>query len=488
MAGKMVKGLVAQQARPGDQFVGAADPWSTPVRAYLPTAAPPAYRGPGSALVGGQDLAAAAGFGRAQMVVPLSGVSISSPAPAPAAQLPLSTSAASPQMNVPVSRAPVPALLPSAAPAATASVIPSSLQRLLGSPGGVPPLPTRLADIRFAASAPVLQQAAALGGEAAARVSNPNRVNAAIAGGDGPDLVPASGGLTTASVDMGRGVADNLSDVVEDMAMGAAVDPAQRLIPRSNRVRRTAPIADQAVDVSSAAGSAPARPAPAAAEAPAPSPSSAGGGNAASRRGFGYWLNDTLEKGWNPVDDAAAKLDAWADNPNAMAGRETLKRKILGAGRFGLGAARMALPVAGLAMTGVPIVTNAMEGNEKAGVGGAAIGGGVTALGGVIGGIATGFNPLGIAAGSALASVVAQPVVDAAVGAVDAAQGGDSGPIGTIGRILDPVITSARDREQAEVFRQLNSPVAQAIMRQQQLREMEARTAAMEHALMNAYA
>jgi hypothetical protein len=118
---------------------------------------------------------------------------------------------------------------------------------------------------------------------------------------------------------------------------------------------------------------------------------------------------------------------------------------------------------------GVPAVMAATSGYEQGGMGGAGISAGSTLLGGVLGG------PLGAIAGGFVGDLATR----GAVAAVDAHQGGDTGPLGLIGGALDPFITDSYEREQQAMMRELNSPAMQQLKAEEERRKAKARADAM---------
>lgn len=179
------------------------------------------------------------------------------------------------------------------------------------------------------------------------------------------------------------------------------------------------------------------------------------------------------------------KLGAFA-RANGMPG--------LGGALFKTGtAAAVAAPALAYGAALLPVATGAYEGYQQAGGGGAAIQGGTAAAGALTGaaigsallpGVGTLIGAgIGAMGGSGLGGVLTK----GAVGAVDAAAGGDTGVVGMIGRALDPIIDSSYEKEQKELIRMENSPIMQKIRDQEELRKQEARTAQVESLLLQSY-
>ena len=151
-------------------------------------------------------------------------------------------------------------------------------------------------------------------------------------------------------------------------------------------------------------------------------------------------------------------------------------------------AARWAAPV-GLfaATTGLPAVMGAMEGNEKAGVGGAVLQGGGALAGAAIGQALIPIPVVGAGIGAMVGNAVGSGLTGLAQGAVEKAQMGDSSFVGGIGRALDPFIDTDYEKEQKAVMQQMNSPAMQAVRQQERARQERARAEQMEALLMQSY-
>jgi hypothetical protein len=139
-------------------------------------------------------------------------------------------------------------------------------------------------------------------------------------------------------------------------------------------------------------------------------------------------------------------------------------------------AARWAAPV-GLfaATTGLPAVMGAIEGNEKAGVGGAVLQGGGALAGAAIGQALIPIPVVGAGIGAMVGNAVGSGLSGLAQGAVEKAQMGDTSFVGGIGRALDPLIDTSFEKEQKAVMQEMNSPAMQAIRQQEYLRNEQAR-------------
>jgi hypothetical protein len=149
--------------------------------------------------------------------------------------------------------------------------------------------------------------------------------------------------------------------------------------------------------------------------------------------------------------------------------------------------ARWAAPAAAFgAAVGLPVITGAMEGNETAGAGGAAIQGGATALGAAVGSLIP-LPVVGTAIGAMAGNWLGSGLAQGAAGAVEKAQQGDTGLIGNIGRALDPFVDTAFEKEQKAALQQMNSPAMQMIQEQERTRQAEARAQQAQQVLMQSY-
>ena len=151
-------------------------------------------------------------------------------------------------------------------------------------------------------------------------------------------------------------------------------------------------------------------------------------------------------------------------------------------------AARWAAPV-GLfaATTGLPAAMGAMEGNEQAGAGGAVLQGGSALAGAAIGQALIPIPVVGAGIGAMVGNAVGSGLTSGAQMLAEQAQKGDTGLLGGLGRVLDPVIDTSFEREQKAVQQQLNSPAMQAIRQQERARQERARADQMEALLMQSY-
>lgn len=205
---------------------------------------------------------------------------------------------------------------------------------------------------------------------------------------------------------------------------------------------------------------------------------------AAIRRGAGdraRAVGQVLEPAFGPVDLGAGRAVDRGMQQLAKGTSGQLSHSLRNLGR----GARVLLPAAAAAAPLIPVVMGAADGYSEAGAGGALIQGGAAALGGVAGGamagaiagsVVPGFgNVIGGILGGLGGMALGKGLTSAAQGAVDAAQGGDTGVIGQIGKSLDPMIDTATERQQREVMREINSPANQLIRRQQEERQARAR-------------
>lgn len=170
--------------------------------------------------------------------------------------------------------------------------------------------------------------------------------------------------------------------------------------------------------------------------------------------------------------------------PGTGAYGNTARQALMGSGKMlGLG-----IKAAPYALAALPAVTGFAEGSES-GPGGAAIEGGAATAGTVIGGmLGAKLGPIGIAAGMGIGGAIGRGIGGAgrgaAVAAVEAAQGGDTGFMGSIGRSLDPVIDTPIERRDRQIIAQMNSPANQVLQQQAQLRRDQERAAIAEQVLM----
>lgn len=174
-----------------------------------------------------------------------------------------------------------------------------------------------------------------------------------------------------------------------------------------------------------------------------------------------------------------------------LRGADKLAGKMPGAARMLRGlapAARWAAPV-GLfaATTGLPAAMGAMEGNETAGAGGAVLQGGSALAGAAIGQALIPIPVVGAGIGAMIGNAVGGGLTSGAQMLAEQAQKGDTGLLGSLGRVLDPVIDTSFEREQKAVQQQLNSPAMQAVRQQERARQERARADQMEALLMQSY-
>lgn len=140
-------------------------------------------------------------------------------------------------------------------------------------------------------------------------------------------------------------------------------------------------------------------------------------------------------------------------------------------------AARWAAPV-GLfaATTALPAAMGAMEGNEKAGAGGAVLQGGSALAGAAIGQVLIPIPVVGAGIGAMVGNAVGGGLTSGAQALAEESQKGTGGLIGGLGAALDPFIDTSFEREQKAVQQQMNSPAVRAIQQQEALRREQART------------
>lgn len=191
--------------------------------------------------------------------------------------------------------------------------------------------------------------------------------------------------------------------------------------------------------------------------------------------GVGDWIINNSAK-------MAGKIPATTAAGHTAQGLLNIGGKVVGTGV-------KALPWVAAA---APTVMGAMEGAQS-GSGGAAIQGGAAAVGSVIGGVlGAGGGPLGIAIGAGIGGSIGNMVGGAgragAVSAVEAAQGGDTGLAGQIGRSLDGVIDTPMEVESRQMVAQMNSPAVLALKAEERQRNAAERARMAQDLLMQAYA
>ena len=170
-------------------------------------------------------------------------------------------------------------------------------------------------------------------------------------------------------------------------------------------------------------------------------------------------------------------------------GMPNVARGLAGAGKF----AAVAAPALAYGAALLPVATGAIEGYQQAGGGGALIQGGTAGAGALTGGligsaILPGFGTvIGAGLGAMAGSGAGGLLTKGAMGAVDAAQAGDNGVVGAIGRALDPLIDSQIEKEQKQLLRMESSPLMQKIRAQEDARKEEARANQMEQILLQSY-
>jgi hypothetical protein len=205
---------------------------------------------------------------------------------------------------------------------------------------------------------------------------------------------------------------------------------------------------------------------------------------AADEANLGYLPADLGLGDWITRQSAKA---AAGIHPTGAAGH-TLKGALAGGGKL-LGMGVKALPW--VAVAAQPVM-GAMEGAQS-GSGGAAIQGGASVAGAAIGGfIGSAVPGLGTAIGAGIGGMIGNAVGgmgrQAAVSAVEAAQGGDTGLSGQIGRSLDGVIDTPMEVESRQMVAQMNSPAVLAIKAEERQRSAAQRAQAAQDLLMQAYA
>lgn len=191
--------------------------------------------------------------------------------------------------------------------------------------------------------------------------------------------------------------------------------------------------------------------------------------------GLGDWIMDNSAR-------MAGKIPATAAAGHTAQGLLGMAGKVVGTGV-------KAVPWVAAA---APAVMGAMEGAQS-GSGGAAIQGGSAAIGSVIGGVlGAGGGPLGIALGAGIGGSIGNMVGGlgraGAVSAVEAAQGGDTGLAGQLGRSLDGVIDTAMETESRQMVAQMNSPAVLALKEEERQRSAAERARMAQDLLMQAYA
>lgn len=137
------------------------------------------------------------------------------------------------------------------------------------------------------------------------------------------------------------------------------------------------------------------------------------------------------------------------------------------------GLLEIGVPTAALgASVAVPVMMAAGSGNEAAGGGGGLVQGGTALVGALAGGR---LGTPGRLVGGLIGGGIGGAAVGAGRSAVDAANGGDTGLVGGIGRALDPLLDSQREVEERQLRAQLNSPLVRQLKedeRQQRHQQM----------------
>jgi hypothetical protein len=318
--------------------------------------------------------------------------------------------------------------------------------------------------------------------------TNPARLEAAQIGGS--QAVPSSGGLVTATPDI-PSPPEQLAALVNadtNPVAAQAVATAAELTADPGIDIRQAPATNRGVPIT-ADDTVPTAPDPIAQEQ--------GRRQQNKRQQAAAQIAGTVDEDSLPFLAADLGIGSWIKqaSANAAAGMHptgaaghTAKAALLGGGKL-LGAGVQALPWVAAA---APAVMGAMEGAQSGG-GGAVIQGGGAGIGSIIGGaLGAGAGPLGIAVGAGIGGMIGNAVGgmgrQAAVSAVEAAQGGDTGMAGQIGRSLDGVIDTPMELESRQMVAQMNSPAVLALKEEERRRSAAQRAQAAQDLLMQAYA
>jgi len=146
---------------------------------------------------------------------------------------------------------------------------------------------------------------------------------------------------------------------------------------------------------------------------------------------------------------------------------------------------QIALPVAATAASiGIPVALAAGSGNETAGGGGALLQGSGALMGSLVG---ARMGTPGRLIGGLLGGGVSGALVGGGRSAVDAANAGDTGLVGSIGNALDPLLDSQREVDERQLRAQLNSPIVKQMKEDERQQRHQQMMDQMQMALMQSY-
>lgn len=146
---------------------------------------------------------------------------------------------------------------------------------------------------------------------------------------------------------------------------------------------------------------------------------------------------------------------------------------------------QIALPAAATAASiGIPVALAAGSGNETAGGGGALLQGSGALMGSLVG---ARMGTPGRLIGGFLGGGVTGALVGGGRSAVDAANAGDTGLVGSIGNALDPLLDSQREVDERQLRAQLNSPIVKQMKEDERQQRHQQMMDEMQMALMQSY-
>jgi hypothetical protein len=223
---------------------------------------------------------------------------------------------------------------------------------------------------------------------------------------------------------------------------------------------------------------------------------SGGGPGTSTAKGAAATAKQIAKRGWmqeadqflaNPAHSVGTASEQGLRNTSAfllrrgMPGLAGMAKNLAPIARWGAPAAAAGLTV------GLPAITGAMEGNDKAGAGGAVLQGGGALAGALIGQTLIPVPFVGAAVGSMIGNAVGGGLASGAAGLVEKGQAGDTGWAGGIGRALDPFVDTAFEKQQTAALQQMNSPAMRMIRDQETARVEQARADQAHAVLMQAY-
>jgi len=327
--------------------------------------------------------------------------------------------------------------------------------------------------------------------------ANPFKIDSTLSSPSSQPMQRGSGGASLDPLQASLAAVDMASSVLPLTGGQSTVPPAPSLVPQPV-VARVGLTRDAIEEAIGRRAPSPVNIAPDV--APVPNVSGGGPGTSTAKGEATVARQAAKRGGLGLVDDALGAPDlgiggmAQRGLQRAGAAARSGGMKNLGNALYRAGgAARVLAPAAAFGGAVLPAVFGAMDGYGQAGTGGALIQGGTGAAGALAGGaIGTAILPgvgtvIGAGIGSMLGSGAGSGLTGLAQGAVEKAQEGDTGFMGSIGRALDPLIETDFEKEQKAVLQQMNSPAMQAIRQQERTRQEIARADQAQALLMQAY-